>query len=33
MLAFEKMLDHRRACGLETQWKNAQEVYDWWMSK
>ena len=31
MRAFAKMLDHRRASGLETQWIDAQQVFDWWM--
>lgn len=30
LMAFDKMLKNRQAKGLKTQWKNAQEVYDWW---
>lgn len=30
--AFDKMLENRRARGLETKWKTGQEVYDWWIS-
>lgn len=33
MRAFDKMLIHRKACGLDTQWETAQEVFDWWMSR
>ena len=29
---FDKMLETRRRKGLKTSWKNAQEVYDWWIS-
>lgn len=29
--AFEKMLIEREKKGLETKWKNGQEVYDWWV--
>lgn len=31
--AFDKMLEHRRTSGLETEWQTAEEVFDWWMSK
>ena len=31
MRAFEKMLEVRRNNGMETQWKNADEVLHWWM--
>lgn len=30
--AFEKMLRERERVGKETEWKTAQEVYDWWVS-
>lgn len=29
--AFGKMLEVRKRCGLETQWANADEVFQWWM--
>jgi len=29
--AFKKMLEVRERCGLETQWTNADEVFQWWM--
>ena len=29
--AFERMLAARRAKGLETKWKNAEEVFTWWV--
>lgn len=31
--SFERMLEHRRECGLETQWRTGEEVYKWWMSR
>lgn len=31
MRAFERMLETRRKSGLKNEWKNAQEVFDWWM--
>lgn len=31
--AFERMLKERKEKGLETQWKTAQDVYDWWIGK
>lgn len=30
---FGKMLDHRRECGLPTEWQTPEEVFEWWMSK
>lgn len=33
MKAFERMLEARREAGLETQWANAEEVYQWWISE
>lgn len=29
--AFSKMLDERKKRGKETEWADAQEVFDWWM--
>ena len=29
--AFGKMLEVRKRCGLETQWANGDEVFQWWM--
>lgn len=29
--AFDKMIEARREAGLETDWKTAEEVMDWWM--
>lgn len=31
MAAFERMLEARRARGLVAQWKNADDVFHWWM--
>jgi phosphoadenosine phosphosulfate reductase len=31
--SFDKMLDHRRASGLKTEWATAEEVMKWWMSR
>lgn len=31
--AFDKMLDVRNAKGLQTEWKNGEEVFEWWVSK
>lgn len=31
--AFDKMLDVRKAKGLQTEWKNGEEVFEWWISK
>lgn len=31
--AFERMLAARRAKGLETKWKNAEEVFAWWVGE
>lgn len=31
--AFEQMLAARRAKGLETEWKNAEEVFAWWVGE
>lgn len=31
--AFGRMLQARKAAGLETKWKNENEVMDWWLSK
>lgn len=31
--AFDKMLDVRKAEGLRTEWKNGEEVFEWWVSK
>lgn len=33
MKAFERMLEARKEAGLETKWKNAEEVYNWWISE
>lgn len=33
MRAFAKMLDHRRATGLATEWDTPQQVFEWWMSR
>lgn len=29
--AFQKMLDNGRAKGVEFKWKDADEVYEWWI--
>lgn len=29
--AFDKMLDVRKAKGLQTEWKNGEEVFEWWV--
>lgn len=31
--AFDKMLDVRKAKGLQTDWKTGEEVFEWWISK
>lgn len=31
--AFDKMLDVRKAKGLQTDWKSGEEVFEWWVSK
>ena len=31
--AFDKMLDVRKAKGLQTDWKTGEEVFEWWVSK
>lgn len=31
--AFDKMLDVRKAKGLQTDWKSGAEVFEWWVSK
>lgn len=31
--AFDKMLDVRNAKGLQTEWKNGEEVFEWWVSR
>lgn len=31
--SFAKMLDHRRAAGLATEWDTPQQVFEWWMSR
>ena len=31
--AFDKMLDVRKAEGLQTDWKTGEEVFEWWVSK
>lgn len=33
MRAFAQMLEHRKECGLDTQWETPDEVFDWWMSR
>ena len=33
MRAFGKMLDHRRQCGLQTEWSTPEQVFEWWMSR
>lgn len=30
--AFDKMLDVRNAKGLQTEWKNGEEVFEWWVN-
>ena len=30
--AFDKMLDVRKAKGLQTEWKNGEEVFEWWVN-
>lgn len=30
--AFDMMVENRKIKGLETKWKDGQEVYDWWVS-
>ena len=30
--AFDKMIEHRKETGLETDWKNGKEVMDWWIN-
>lgn len=29
--AFTRMLKHRKEDGDKTDWKNAQDVFDWWL--
>lgn len=31
LIAFEKMLKKRHEKGLETEWKTAEEVFEWWI--
>lgn len=31
--SFNRMVEYREEKGLETKWKNGQEVYDWWIGK
>lgn len=31
--SFNRMVEYRKEKGLETKWKNGQEVYDWWIGK
>ena len=30
--AFDKMLDVRKAKGLQTKWKSGEEVFEWWVN-
>ena len=30
---FSKMLEKRREAGLSTEWKNEEEVMEWWLGK
>ena len=30
--AFDKMLDVRKAKGLQTDWKTGEEVFEWWVN-
>ena len=30
--AFDKMLDVRKTEGLQTEWKNGEEVFEWWVN-
>ena len=29
--AFERMLENRKAKGLDSKWKNSEDVFHWWM--
>lgn len=31
--AFDRMIQNRIECGLETEWKNGEEVMRWWIGK
>lgn len=31
--AFDKMLDMRKAKGLDTEWKTGSEVFEWWVNR
>ena len=33
MIAFKKMLDHRKETGRETQWENEEDVMKWYLGK
>lgn len=32
MKAFDRTIEARKSAGLETNWENAQELYDWWIN-
>ena len=31
--AFKKMLEERHKAGLETEWKDENEVFNWWLRR